>query len=95
MPTEAALATLDGLDAAGYTDAQHDALASASLWVSLALRNEADTSQLIQRAFQTELRSGRPELLAELYASLIRQRFRDAEDIDTELQKDFALLLAL
>ena len=95
MPTEAALATLDGLDAAGYTDVQHDALASASLWVSLALRNEADTSQLIQRAFQTELRSGRPELLAELYASLIRQRFRDAEDIDTELQKDFALLLAL
>ena len=95
MPTEAALATLDGLDAAGYTDAQHDALASASLWVSLALRNEADTSQLIQRAFQTELRSGRPELLAELYASLIRQRFRDAEDIDKELQKDFALLLAL
>ena len=95
MPTEAALATLDGLDAAGYTDAQHDGLASASLWVSLALRNEADTSQLIQRAFQTELRSGRPELLAELYASLIRQRFRDAEDIDTELQKDFALLLAL
>ena len=95
MPTEAALATLDGLDAAGYTDVQHDALASASLWVSLALRNEADTSQLIQRAFQTELRSGRPELLAELYASLIRQRFRDAEDIDKELQKDFALLLAL
>jgi hypothetical protein len=95
MPTEAALATLDGLNAAGYTDAQHDALASASLWVSLALRNEADTSQLIQRAFQIELRSGRPELLADLYASLIRQRFTDTENINAELQKDFALLLAL
>ena len=95
MPTEAALATLDGLNAAGYTDAQHDALASASLWVSLALRNEADTSQLIQRAFQTELRSGRPELLADLYASLIRQHVRDAQNINAELQKDFALLLAL
>ena len=95
MPTEAALATLDGLNAAGYTDAQHDALASASLWVSLALRNEVDISQLIQRAFQTELRSGRPELLADLYASLIRQRFRGAENINAELQKDFVLLLAL
>ncbi len=99
MPTEAALATLDGLDAGGYTDAQHDALASASLWVSLALRNEADSSkaegQLIQRAFQTEMRSGRPELLADVYASLVRQRFSKADNISTELQKDFALLLTL
>ena len=98
MPAEAALATLDGLDAQGRTDARHDPLASASLWVGLALRSEADTDMLIQRAFETEIRSGRPELLLDLYASLIRQRLEAGDDmpvLSTELQRDFALLLTL
>ena len=101
MPAEAALATLDGLDAQGRTDARHDPLASASLWVGLALRPDADTDMLIQRAFDIEMRSGRPELLLDLYASLIRQRLAAAPEADNiqalspELQRDFALLLTL
>ena len=101
MPAEAALATLDGLDAQGRTDARHDPLASASLWVGLALRPDADTDMLIQRAFDTEMRSGRPELLLDLYSSLIRQRLAAAPEADNiqalspELQRDFALLLTL
>ena len=101
MPAEAALATLDGQDAFGQTAARHDALVSASLWVGLALRKEADTNILIRRAFETEIRSGRPELLLDLYASLIQQRLSQTADsetapaIDAELQKDFALMLSL
>ena len=98
MPAEAALATLDGLNAQGRTDARHDPLASASLWVGLALRSETDTDMLIQRAFETEMRSGRPELLLDIYASLIRQRLEAGDDmpvLSTELQRDFALLLTL
>lgn len=98
MPAEAALATLDGLDAQGRTNARHDPLASASLWVGLALRSEADTDMLIQRAFETEMRSGRPELLLDIYASLIRQRLEASDEmpaLSTELQRDFALLLTL
>ena len=101
MPAEAALATLDGQDAFGQTAARHDALVSASLWVGLALRKEADTNILIRRAFETEIRSGRPELLLDLYASLVQQRLSQTADsetapaIDAELQKDFALMLSL
>ena len=101
MPAEAALATLDGQDAFGQTAARHDALVSASLWVGLALRKEADTNILIRRAFETEIRSGRPELLLDLYASLIQQRLSQTADsetapaIDAEVQKDFALMLSL
>ena len=101
MPAEAALATLDGQDAFGQTAARHDALVSASLWVGLALRKEADTNILIRRAFETEIRSGRPELLLDLYVSLIQQRLSQTADsetapaIDAELQKDFALMLSL
>jgi len=101
MPAEAALATLDGQDAFGQTAARHDALVSASLWVGLALRKEADTNILIRRAFETEIRSGRPELLLDLYASLIQQRLGQTADsetapaIDAEVQKDFALMLSL
>jgi len=106
MPAEAALATLDGQDAFGQTAARHDALVSASLWVGLALRKEADTNILIRRAFETEIRSGRPELLLDLYASLIQQRLSQTADIktadsqtsraiDAAVQKDFALLLSL
>ena len=101
MPAEAALATLDGQDAFGQTAARHDALVSASLWVGLALRKEADTNILIRRAFETEIRSGRPELLLDLYASLIQQRLSQtaasetAPAIDAEVQKDFALMLSL
>ena len=101
MPAEAALATLNGQDAFGQTAARHDALVSASLWVGLALRKEADTNILIRRAFETEIRSGRPELLLDLYASLVQQRLSQTADsetapaIDAELQKDFALMLSL
>ena len=101
MPAEAALATLDGQDAFGQTAARHDALVSASLWVGLALRKEADTNILIRRAFETEIRSGRPELLLDLYASLVQQRLSQTADSETapainaELQKDFALMLSL
>jgi len=101
MPAEAALATLDGQDAFGQTAARHDALVSASLWVGLALRKEADTNILIRRAFETEIRSGRPELLLDLYASLIQQRLGQTADsetapaIDAEVQKAFALMLSL
>lgn len=97
MPAEAALATLDGLDAKGWSANRHDELASAALWVSLALREEADTDILIQRAFQTELNSGRPEIMLALYASLIRQRLEADKtlQLSPEIIKDYALLLSL
>ncbi len=95
------LATLDGQDAFGQTAARHDALVSASLWVGLALRKEADTNILIGAPLKPRYALAGQELLLDLYASLIQQRLSQTADsetapaIDAELQKDFALMLSL
>ena len=97
VAAEAALASLDGVQADGRSALRQDGLNSAFLWVGLVTRQGDDTDMLISQALQREAATGRIDLLLELYASLIRQRLDTAEtaSLPEQLAEDYAVLLAL
>ena len=97
VPAEAALASLEGVQADGLSDLRKDGLESAFLWVGLANRQDEDTDMLVRRALQREALTGRIDLLLDLYASLIRQRLTEtgSAGLSDELATDYAVVLAL